>query len=124
MTEDLTRNHNCDAAMNIALNDINTILLENGTNCGAIDLPIPIDNELYLNDVPNLEEFDLEKLNNEQRELVDSVLQAMEVIHHSLDIFYAGAPGKAFFFNKIAMYLLKMAIRSPVLHGVQFQPHF
>ena len=31
MTEDLTRNHNYDAAMNIALNDINTILLENGT---------------------------------------------------------------------------------------------
>ena len=59
MTKDLTRNYNYDAAMNIVLNDINTILLEKGTNCGAIGLPIPIDNDLY--DVPNLEqqeEFD------------------------------------------------------------------
>ena len=40
MIEDLARNHNYDAAVNIALSDINTILLENGTNCAAIGLHI------------------------------------------------------------------------------------
>ena len=59
---------------------MNTILLENGTNCAAIGLPIPIDNGLYSNVEPNLEhqeELDFDKLNNEQREQVDSVLQAV-----------------------------------------------
>ena len=53
--EDLARNHNYDSAVNIALSDINTILLENGTNCAAIGLAIPNDNGLYFNDESNLE---------------------------------------------------------------------
>ena len=69
MIEDLARNSNFDVAMSIAVNDINTILLVNGTNCAAISLPIPIDNSLYVNSEPNLEQQE-GQLNNEQRELV------------------------------------------------------
>ena len=74
MIEDLARNHNYDAAVNIALND----------NFG--------------NNEPNQEqqeELDFHKLNNEQRELVDSVLQAV----HGDDptqpkYFYVDAPAR------------------------------
>ena len=53
------------------------INIKNGRNFAAIGLPLPIDNGLYFNDGPNLEqeeELDFDKLNNEQREMVDSVL--------------------------------------------------
>ena len=38
ITEDLLINHDSDVAINIALNEINSILYENGTNCERIGL--------------------------------------------------------------------------------------
>ena len=52
MIEDLLINHNSDVAINIALNEINSILYENGTNCERIGLPIPVDDDSQLNDEP------------------------------------------------------------------------
>ena len=46
MIEDLLLNHNLDVALNIALNEINSILYENGTNCERIGLPIPVVSQL------------------------------------------------------------------------------
>ena len=46
MIEDLLLNHNLDVAINIALNEINSILYENGTNCERIGLPIPVVSQL------------------------------------------------------------------------------
>ena len=48
MIEDMLINHNSDVAINIALNDINSILHENGTNCERIGLPMPVDEYMAL----------------------------------------------------------------------------
>ena len=66
--------------MNMALNEINSILYENGsTNCERIGLPIPVDSQL--NDETTQEqqwEIDLDILNNEQRQLVDCNFSSRE----------------------------------------------
>ena len=76
------------------------------------------DNGLYSNDEPNLEhqeELDFDKLNNEQRELVDSVLQAVRGGDPMQPRYvYVDAPrgsGKTFVFNMIAMYLRQNGYR-------------
>ena len=113
MIEDLLINHNSDVAINIALNEINSILYENGTNCERIGLPIPVDSQL--NDEPTQEqqhEIDFNILNNEQRQLVDSAILAVESSVEEdpthpkcLYVDAPGGSGKTFVFNMIANYL-------------------
>ena len=119
MIEDLLINHNSDVAINIALNEINSILYENGTNCERIGLPIPVDSQL--NDEPTQEqqrEIDFNILKNEQRQLVDSAILAVESSVEEdpthpkcLYVDAPGGSGKTFVFNMIANYLRQNGYR-------------
>lgn len=86
MSEDFARDHSEEIAFNRALAIIGDILLSHNLSCEQLGLPIP----RYINiDLPiiNFEEEELvfaemyENANNEQRNIIDKVLQ--EVLYHN-----------------------------------------
>ena len=109
LIEDYTRtHHDHEDAVNAALHDIDRLLRENGTNCGAIGLPTPhgeaSDEPSALEPEPSFDD-----LTDEQRHLMDSVLRSVEGEEETVPrLHYVDAPGgsgKTYVFNKITSHL-------------------
>ena len=115
LTEDLTRNHPVDYAVNQVLHEINQCLQENGSSCTTLGLPVPhgdFHNEEEMShqgtDPPSLDD-----LNTEQRRLMDLILRAVHESEQYLNdpqprCFFVDAPGgcdKTYLFNKVAKFL-------------------
>ena len=92
-----------------------TLSMKMMNNCERIGLPIPVDDDSQLNDGPTQEqqhEIDFNILNNEQRQLIDSAILAVESSVEEdpthpkcLYVDAPGGSGKTFVFNMIANYL-------------------
>lgn len=99
MSQDYLRTHSEDESLNLALNDINHLLLQLGSTLEAFNLPTPtvlIQPEEQLFDKKQQEEIlsaNLPKLNNEQRAAYDCITTAIDSSEESKSLFFIDGPG-------------------------------
>ena len=128
MIEDYIRTNIMAVAENLALQDIENVLVQTGKSCAALGLPAPV-NVTFNEDIPDIaEEADIGArnmllLNEEQQIMTNQVLQAVhEVINGAAPAcraFYLDGPGgsgKTMVYNTLVSYLrgngLKVNIKS------------
>ena len=110
LTEDFSRIHDHEVAVNQALHDVERVLCENGSSYAAIGLPSPQgeasnDQPSPLEPAPTFDD-----LTDEQQDLTESVLRSVSAGEEEpvSNLHYVDAPGgsgKTYVFNKLTSHL-------------------